>query len=138
MDPPHGPAAQLSVRQLQGRSGDPVRARGRGGAGAAGLACAAALALASAGARAQGAQEPEPLNDSDGYTPPAQGPGAPSPLSIGGYVDVGFAHAGGDGTSFPAGDLRLPADYGVDAFAPAVNSRGDVASTDSHGLLTNG
>jgi hypothetical protein len=110
-----------------------VIARGRGGAAAV-LACAATLALAS-GARAD---EPEPLNDSDGYTPPAQGPGAPPSLVIGGYVDVGFAHAGGDGTSFPAGDVRLPADYGVDAFAPAVNSRGDVASTDSHGLLTNG
>jgi hypothetical protein len=89
----------------------------------------------AAGARAA---EPGPENDSDGYTPPVDGPGAPPALVVGGYIDVGFAHADGDGTSFPPGDLRLPADYGVDAFAPAVNSRGDVASNDAHGLLTNG
>jgi hypothetical protein len=80
----------------------------------------------------------EALNDSDGYTPPAQGPGAPSPLSINGYVDIGFARAQGDGTSFAPGDTRLPADYGVDPFAPAVNSRGDVASTDAGGRFVNG
>lgn len=59
-------------------------------------------------------------------------------LIIGGYVDVGFADAQGNGTSFVPGDTRLPADYGVDTFAPMVNSRGDVASTDSGGLLLNG
>ena len=94
---------------------------------------AAARARAGAGAAGRGARaevEPEPINDSDGYTPPAEGSGAPSPLSINGYVDVGFAHAQGDGTSFAPGDTRLPPDYGVDTFAPAVNSRGDVASTD--------
>ncbi|HEY0715657.1 MAG TPA: hypothetical protein VGF45_23445, partial [Polyangia bacterium] len=32
----------------------------------------------------------------------------------------------------------LPADYGVDPFAPAVNSRGDVASTDPGNLFVNG
>jgi hypothetical protein len=77
-------------------------------------------------------------NDSEGYTPPAEGAGAPSSVVLGGYVDVGWANAQGDGTSFPPGDTRLPADYGVDPFATAVNSRGDVASTDSHGLFTNG
>ncbi len=82
--------------------------------------------------------ELEPINDPEGYTPPAQGPGAPSPLSINGYVDVGFARAQGDGTSFAPGDARLPADYGVDTFAPAVNSRGDVASIDSDGRFVNG
>jgi hypothetical protein len=82
--------------------------------------------------------EPEPVNDSDGYTPPADGPGAPSPLSIDGYIDVGFAKAQGDGTSFAPGDQSVPADYGVDTFAPAVNSRGDVASTDSGGRFVNG
>jgi hypothetical protein len=86
---------------------------------------------------------PEPVdepseNDSDGYTPPVQGGGAPPSVVLGGYVDVGFAHAQGDGTSYPPGDTRLPADYGVDTFAPAVNSRGDVASTDSGGRFTNG
>ena len=50
-------------------------------------------------------------------------------MSINGYVDVGFAKAQGDGTSFAPGDTRVPLDYGVDAFAPAVNSRGDAAST---------
>jgi hypothetical protein len=82
--------------------------------------------------------EPEPVNDSDGYTPPADGSGAPSPLSIDGYIDVGFAKAQGDGTSFAPGDGSVPADYGVDTFAPAVNSRGDVASTDSGGRFVNG
>ena len=74
--------------------------------------------------------EPEPINDSEGYTPPPEGAGAPSALSINGYVDVGFARAQGDGTSFAPGDTRVPLDYGVDGFAPAVNSRGDAASTD--------
>jgi hypothetical protein len=82
--------------------------------------------------------EPEPVNDSDGYAPPVDGPGAPSPLSIDGYIDVGFAKAQGDGTSFAPGDQSVPADYGVDTFAPAVNSRGDVASTDSGGRFVNG
>jgi hypothetical protein len=82
--------------------------------------------------------EPEPINDSDGYTPAAEGAGAPSPLSINGYIDVGFAKAQGDGTSFAPNDQNVPADYGVDTFAPAVNSRGDVASTNSNGRFVNG
>ena len=83
--------------------------------------------------------EAEPLNDSEGYTPPAEGSGAPAPLSIDGYVDVGFAKAQGNGTSFAPGDTRVPLDYGVDAFAPAVNSRGDAASTDpGPGRVVNG
>jgi hypothetical protein len=77
-------------------------------------------------------------NDSDGYTPTNEGAGAPPALSINGYVDVGYANAQGNGSSFPPGDTRIPADYGVDPFAPAVNSRGDVASTDSAGVFTNG
>jgi hypothetical protein len=55
-----------------------------------------------------------------------------------GYVDVGFARAQGNGSSFRAGDTRIPADYGVDTFAPAVNSRGDVASLDAGGRFVNG
>jgi hypothetical protein len=114
------------------------------------VAMAAVVALGGAGvARAQGvAPPPAPVapavedevpseNDSDGYTPPAGASSAPS-VVLGGYVDVGFARAEGDGTSYPPGDTRLPADYGVDTFAPAVNSRGDVASTDSGGRFTNG
>jgi hypothetical protein len=76
-------------------------------------------------------------NATDGYTP-AEGSASPPAFHVNGYVDLGFAHAGGDGTSFPAGDTRLPADYGVDTFATAVNSRGDVASTDAGGRFVNG
>ncbi len=107
----------------------------------AGTLVGAALALVVGGAPAFGqtppapASEPEPINDSDGYTPPSDA--APA-FSINGYVDVGFAKAQGDGTSFAPGDQSVPADYGVDTFAPAVNSRGDVASTDANGRFVNG
>jgi hypothetical protein len=80
------------------------------------------------------AQEIQSSN-SDGYTPPAD---SQPPLHVNGYVDLGWAKAQGNGTSFAPGDTRFPADYGVDTFAPAVNSRGDVASTDSGGRFTNG
>lgn len=75
------------------------------------------------------------LAQAEGYTPP---PGSEPALHIDGYVDLGWAKAQGNGTSFAPGDTRIPADYGVDTFAPAVNSRGDVASTDSAGRFTNG
>jgi hypothetical protein len=68
----------------------------------------------------------------------AAGTAVVPPLTMMGYVDFGFADAGGDGTSFPPGDYRVPADYGVDTFATAVNSRGDVASIDAAGRVTNG
>ncbi len=72
----------------------------------------------------------------DGYTPDeAQ---AQEPLRFTGYLDVGFAKATGTGSSFSPTDPRVPLDYGVDPFAPAVNSRGEVASTDSGGRFTNG
>jgi hypothetical protein len=112
-----------------------------------GVVALAGVGVASRAARAQPepAAAPTPAteevpseNDSDGYTPPAEGPGAPPAVTVGGYIDVGFARAQGDGTSFSPNDTRLPADYGVDPFAPAVNSRGDVASTDSGGRFTNG
>jgi hypothetical protein len=103
------------------------------------------MLLAGGLARAQpapDAAEPEPINDSDGYTPAVDGAGsgagAPSPLTVSGYVDVGFAKAQGNGTSFAPGDQSVPADYGVDTFAPAVNTRGDVASTDAGGRFVNG
>ncbi len=51
---------------------------------------------------------------------------------------MGFAKAQGNGTSFAPDDQSIPADYGVDTFAPAVNSRGDVASTNSNGRFVNG
>ncbi|MBL8909617.1 MAG: hypothetical protein JNM17_02830 [Archangium sp.] len=72
----------------------------------------------------------------DGYTPDeAQ---AEESLRFTGYVDIGFAKAMGDGSSFHPQDTRAPLDYGADAFAPAVNSRGEVASTDTSGRFTNG
>jgi hypothetical protein len=80
-------------------------------------------------------------NDTAGYTPADPvGPSSSSTqaLHLNGYVDVGFAKAGGNGTSFAPDDRRVPADYGVDAFAPAVNARGDVASTDAGDRLVNG
>ncbi len=103
------------------------------------LAAIGLLLLAAPRASGQ-APEPdaEPINDSDGYTPPVQGGAAPSPWTVNGYVDVGFAKAQGNGSSFAAGDQSVPADYGVDTFAPAVNSRGDVASTDAGGRFVNG
>ena len=75
--------------------------------------------------------------ESEGFVLPAGVEAAPA-LSLMGFVDFGFADAGGDGTSFTPGDNRVPADYGVDTFAPAVNSRGDVASIDAGGRATNG
>lgn len=74
--------------------------------------------------------EPAPVQ---GYSPTAAGP----TVVTAGYVDVGFADAQGNGTSWAAGDTRVPNDYGVDAFAPAVNSRGDVASANAN-AATNG
>jgi len=76
------------------------------------------------------------LAQEDAYSPPAAS--QPSQLQINGYADIGFAAAQGDGTSFAPGDTRIPADYGTDPFATAVNTRGDVASTDSKGRFTNG
>ena len=75
------------------------------------------------------------LAQQDAYAPPAAVQAA---LQITGYADIGVAVAEGDGTSFAQGDGRIPADYVTDTFATAVNSRGDVASTDSHGRFVNG
>jgi len=78
----------------------------------------------------------DPPDDAAAEEPPAAATPQASPLVITGYVDVGFAKAQGNGTSWPAnyaaptvGGMTAPADYYVDTFAPAVNSRGDVAST---------
>ncbi|MBS2026355.1 MAG: hypothetical protein JST54_00505 [Deltaproteobacteria bacterium] len=107
---------------------------------------AAAVDAGAAAAAVDGGEEAEEADgaeseDSDanaaatsGYTPPST---SESPLTVTGYVDLGFAHATGNGSSFPPNDTRLPADYGEDPFAPAVNSRGDVASTDSNGHFVN-
>jgi len=71
-----------------------------------------------------------------GYSPDESQ--AQEPIRFTGYLDVGFAKATGNGSSFRENDTRAPLDYGNDAFAPAVNSRGEVASTDSTGRFTNG
>jgi hypothetical protein len=77
-------------------------------------------------------EPPPPPEPTEEVTPPP--PSNVSPLVITGYVDVGFAKAQGNGTSFPAAwyvtapALGGPADYYVDTFAPAINSRGEVAS----------
>jgi hypothetical protein len=75
-----------------------------------------------------------PNEEVAGFSPTA----APPPIELGGYLDIGFADAEGDGTSFHPDDRRLPVDYAVDAFAPAVNARGDAASTETGGRFTNG
>ncbi len=75
-------------------------------------------------------------NAPSGYTPSETTTN--ETLRLTGYLDVGFAKAFGNGSSFVSGDTRVPADYGSDAFAPAVNSRGEVASTDSEGRFNNG
>lgn len=128
--------------------------------GAVGLALGLSWSIASAGSARAADPEPAaegphpveaPANEeaapssavvededaSEGFVLPANTEVTP-PLAFMGYVDVGFARAEGNGTSYPMGDTRLPADYGVDTFAPAVNSRGDVASTDAGNLFTNG
>ncbi len=92
-------------------------------------------------AQARDAGEPDTVEVPDdalpqGFTPPADS--SAETLRFTGYVDVGFARATGNGSSFADSDQRVPLDYGVDAFAPAVNSRGDVASTDARGRFTNG
>jgi hypothetical protein len=84
----------------------------------------------------EGLQE---VDDETAEAPTGPGPAAPTKgVMVTGYIDVGFAKAQGNGTSYPPGDLRVPADYGVDTFATAVNSRGDVASDDPNGRFVNG
>ena len=72
----------------------------------------------------------------DGYNPDEAK--AEEPLRLTGYIDVGLVKATGNGSSFSPNDSRTPLDYFSDGFAPAVNSRGDVASTDTGGRFTNG
>ena len=79
---------------------------------------------------------PAAFAQADAYSPAAGGQS--SQLQINGYADVGFAVAQGDGTSFAPNDTRIPADYGTDPFATAVNTRGEVASTDPKGRFVNG
>ena len=106
-----------------------------GAPGGSGRARAAADAPDEASTAAQAGIDAD--NDSVGYTPAEANPAATA-LHLNGYVDVGFAKAQGDGTSFATGDQRFPADYGVDPFATAINSRGDVAATDAGGRFVNG
>ncbi|MCC6333957.1 MAG: hypothetical protein IT380_08200 [Myxococcales bacterium] len=99
------------------------------------------VVISAVGARAQdaGVEEVEIVDVDDvtqGYTPSEEQ--AHETLRLTGYIDVGFVKATGDGTSYVPDDTRAPLDYGVDPFATAVNSRGDVASTSSGERWTNG
>jgi hypothetical protein len=98
------------------------------------LAALVATVLAAT-AWAQESPESAQENGSDGYTPTEES--LTDALRVTGYVDVGYAKASGDGTSWPAGETRSPGDYAVDPFATAVNSRGDVAALDPN-RFTNG
>ncbi len=97
------------------------------------------VALAASGAFAEEEEVVDVVPEDEatqGFTPDeAQ---AQEPVRFTGYLDVGFARATGNGSSFLKDDRRVPLDYGNDAFAPAVNSRGEVASTDTQGRFTNG
>jgi hypothetical protein len=127
-----------TLRKLR-RAGRPAAA----GWAALGAACAAGGLAGTARAT-----EPPPVAAlaeaapadiaAPGDEPPAEEPAAAvapaaAPLVITGYVDIGFAKAQGDGTSYPPGYTPpmagAPVDYYVDTFAPAVNSRGEVASS---------
>jgi hypothetical protein len=102
------------------------------------------LALVCLAIPVSGWAQPVPaLDDEDrqrqaeGFVLP-EGAVATPPFVIMGYIDVGFARARGDGTSFAPGDPRPEPDYHTDPFAPAVNSRGDVASIDAGGKELSG
>jgi hypothetical protein len=99
------------------------------------VAVVASLAVrTTAGANANAPKiETDDDEDVSGYTPPSPGPTAVAS----GYIDVGFADVQGNGSSIAPGDTRVPADYGVDPFAAAVNSRGDVANNGAN-AFTNG
>ncbi|MBM4783813.1 MAG: hypothetical protein GQE15_39595 [Archangiaceae bacterium] len=97
----------------------------------------AASAQDDAGAEVEEVVVEAPEDEANqGYSPDESQ--AQDPIRFTGYLDVGFAKATGNGSSFRSNDDRVPLDYGNDAFAPAVNSRGEVASTDSTGRFTNG
>jgi hypothetical protein len=94
-------------------------------------------ALLASAARAELDAGTVDVDPGEGFTPD-EDRGGHEVLRLTGYVDLGFAWATGNGSSFLATDTRAPLDYGVDAFAPAVNSRGEVASADPQGRFTNG
>ncbi|MEW5738718.1 MAG: hypothetical protein AB1938_07310 [Myxococcota bacterium] len=103
------------------------------------LALVAWVLASAAWAQDAGVEEVEVVDIDDvttGYTPPEEQ--SHEALRFTGYVDVGFAKATGDGTSWVDSDTRVPLDYGADPFATAVNSRGEVASNDADGRFTNG
>jgi hypothetical protein len=91
----------------------------------------AAIALAvPAHAQDAPAADDDQQHQAEGFVLP-QGTEAISPFVIMGYIDVGFAKVSGNGSSFAPGDPTPEPDYHADAFAPAVNSRGEVASIDA-------
>jgi hypothetical protein len=122
---------------------NPIRGRSRLAFAALAAGCVAGGFVPGAAAAADApvpgvtdavAGEVTPPADEPPVEEPATGasPQTP-PLVVTGYVDVGFAKADGNGTSYPDGYMppmgNAPVDYYVDTFAPAVNSRGEVAST---------
>lgn len=104
------------------------------------------VGLLAPGSHAYAAPAPHAVPNDDAFDDAAEdealddGEPVPNrePLTFRGYVDVGYAKAQGDGTSYAPNDTRLPADYRVDTFAPAVNSFGDVAATDAGKRFVNG
>lgn len=94
------------------------------------------LLLLAGPARAQG-EVADDERPPEGFVLP-QGAVDTPPFVVMGYVDVGFARATGNGSSFAPGDPRPEPDYTADPFAPAVNARGEVASLDAGGRQLNG
>ena len=94
------------------------------------------LAASFAHAEEPVVEEVPVVDEGEGYSPDESK--VEDALRFTGYFDVGFVKATGNGTSFAPNDHRAPLDYGSDAFAPAVNARGEVASTDSTRRFTNG
>src|SRR6478735_8354727 len=134
---PRGPRLTLLLLALAAARAEARAAAAETGA-APGAGTASALPSPPPIAPPEASADGEPAEaEVQGFELPA-GTSAAPPLSLNGYVDFGFANAAGDGTSFAPGDNRVPADYGVDTFATAVNTRGDVASIDARGRVTNG
>src|SRR6185295_9591676 len=124
------------VRLLRQEAGEALRERAAVPRRSLARAALAAALLSTSGAGATAAEtaaagtgDDEAAAEADEAEVSAPPP-RPTPLVMTGYVDVGFAKAQGDGTSFQPNDIGVPADYRVDPFATAVNSRGEVASTD--------
>ena len=96
----------LPVRELPGREPD------RAGALMRSRALAIMAVLLVAPARRCRPQAPaattRPSTTATATRPAPEGGAAPAPLTVNGYIDVGFAKAQGNGTSFAPGDQTVP------------------------------